>query len=902
MANPTWFDYDFYMETKLAQMKKVDPSYKMDQLVKAFDEAGFSGEEGAYMHYDMYGDSEGVSPNAYMDVNVYMTAKLLQMQATDSSYTMEDLVEAFAKSGLTAGEHYELYGEGEGLNPSNEFDVVQYMVDKLAQLEITEPGVWTLELLQEAFDAANLSALDHFLLYGQDEGLTAKPVDDPIRPLNPGKTFTLTDKVDTFTGTDKDDVVTGTLADLNGDTLLDTNSDDFDVLNLTADATVETTNGTVAGFEILNVDWQGYGAAIIDASDFKGVKEINVESDKVGFLGDMTVNAAGAATVTAGDGMKGKLTVSDLNGGTVKTGVATSAVVSLENKADASGTVKVSETTKDVTFNGSAASGEKGTIIFTADGTLKTNETIETLTIDAGGKTITLDQTASAAVANTIKTAGTGDMTLKMDGADFVSATDTVTKGNTGALVVDIATLGAAIDVTKVTADVIRLSAAGTSVATVKSGQNFEVTADMGVGGFTVGGNGANDSLRVAFSANQGMSTTFTDVENAIIVAAAENLTFTSLVNAAGTIALLGDNNVTLTSVSTTTLNAAALNGDLTVAATTGAKDITISGSTGNNTVTFDAAAVKATFVGQDGNDTVTFATLGATSTSTVITGAGDDKVTANASALTTGVLAINTGAGADTVTLNGATTTGKIVLEFGEGADTLVLDATADLSKADLTITGLENIKIDAEATFAGKQLSGADYTITGLGAASSILTVVAGDAGTIDLSKLHVTDSASTGLKEVVVTGSAGVDIITGTSIADTFTGGAGKDILTGGAGADTFVVGNVTTDGIDHITDFVGGVDKIHTSATATKAAVGLVDKGALTGADLDTVLGTFATNGTNVTVEKTAYTFTYDGHSYLLVDNATAGYDAGTDSVIDITGMTGTLVAGDIFNAA
>ena len=46
---------------------------------------------------------------------------------------------------------------------------------------------------------------------------------------------------------------------------------------------------------------------------------------------------------------------------------------------------------------------------------------------------------------------------------------------------------------------------------------------------------------------------------------------------------------------------------------------------------------------------------------------------------------------------------------------------------------------------------------------------------------------------------------------------------------------------------------------------------------------------------------AYTFKYDSKDYLLIDNGTDGYLAGTDSVVEITGLVGTLDVSDILNA-
>ena len=78
-------------------------------------------------------------------------------------------------------------------------------------------------------------------------------------------------------------------------------------------------------------------------------------------------------------------------------------------------------------------------------------------------------------------------------------------------------------------------------------------------------------------------------------------------------------------------------------------------------------------------------------------------------------------------------------------------------------------------------------------------------------------------------------------------------------------------------------------------------GLHDKGDISGT-LDVALTTFGSGQTNATEEHHAYTFTNNGDTYLLIDNGTAGYDAGTDSVIKLTGVDITTLTPDqILNA-
>lgn len=62
-------------------------------------------------------------------------------------------------------------------------------------------------------------------------------------------------------------------------------------------------------------------------------------------------------------------------------------------------------------------------------------------------------------------------------------------------------------------------------------------------------------------------------------------------------------------------------------------------------------------------------------------------------------------------------------------------------------------------------------------------------------------------------VINGQGGNDTLTGLSGNDILRGGDGNDVLTGGTGADQFwIASNGLPQGVDTITDFVGGVDAI------------------------------------------------------------------------------------------
>ncbi|MFC0353405.1 hypothetical protein, partial [Chromohalobacter japonicus] len=120
--------------------------------------------------------------NISFDANYYYEQKLNELQSTDSEqyadWTVADVALSFNENGLTPEEHYAKYGVGEGLNPSAEFDTQAYLSAKLGLLQEQDSeqyADWTVEDVAQAFEDNGLSPLEHFNQYGQDEGLEAVP-------------------------------------------------------------------------------------------------------------------------------------------------------------------------------------------------------------------------------------------------------------------------------------------------------------------------------------------------------------------------------------------------------------------------------------------------------------------------------------------------------------------------------------------------------------------------------------------------------------------------------------------------------------------------------------------------------------------------------------------------------
>jgi Ca2+-binding RTX toxin-like protein len=134
------------------------------------------------------------------------------------------------------------------------------------------------------------------------------------------------------------------------------------------------------------------------------------------------------------------------------------------------------------------------------------------------------------------------------------------------------------------------------------------------------------------------------------------------------------------------------------------------------------------------------------------------------------------------------------------------------------------------------------------------------------------------------------------------DSFTGAAGADTFTSGVGTDTFVytaVSNSASTNYDTITDIDFSSDHIDLtfSVTAIDTAITV---GALNTASFDSDMATAMSGhlGASHAILFTADSGTLSGQTFLVVDsNATAGYQSGSDIVINVTGFTGTLATTD-----
>ena len=157
--------------------------------------------------------------------------------------------------------------------------------------------------------------------------------------------------------------------------------------------------------------------------------------------------------------------------------------------------------------------------------------------------------------------------------------------------------------------------------------------------------------------------------------------------------------------------------------------------------------------------------------------------------------------------------------------------------------------------------------------------------------------------------ITGGGGADTLNGGGGADTIVGGAGDDVLTGGVGAD-MLTGGLGSDNFvflynsqdslaaafDTLADFTSGSDHIkigHIVAAADLGAVSGVGTGSLA-TDLALLLTTSNLHA-NGAAQVTLTGASGDAGTYVVINNATAGFSATTDNVVKLLGaptLTGT----------
>ena len=137
--------------------------------------------------------------------------------------------------------------------------------------------------------------------------------------------------------------------------------------------------------------------------------------------------------------------------------------------------------------------------------------------------------------------------------------------------------------------------------------------------------------------------------------------------------------------------------------------------------------------------------------------------------------------------------------------------------------------------------------------------------------------------------INGGAGNDSISGGAGLDSITGGAGKDILTGGSESDRFIYASLSDSLLgaakdwDEITDFTSGeiIDRPGAFASVVNFSAGVAANH--TAAAISAILtpGVFTSNSSR------AFTIIGQAGTFLALNDATPGFNPGSDSIIQLS---------------
>ncbi|EMS80496.1 beta strand repeat-containing protein [Desulfotignum phosphitoxidans] len=835
--------------------------------------------------------------------------------------------------------HYLQYGSAEGINPSNDFDESEYLASKLADLKAdaataTEWADKTVDDVKAAFAAAGLSALDHYQAYGEDEGIavTEVPADEKVADDGgvevPGETFALTAGADNFTGTDGDDLFNANLE-------INPSSGALDVLTLSSldqldgkdgtDTLKFVTDGTalpaadISNIEILDINSTGAVTADVSGATISGVTTIKAKATgaavNIDTKADVTsVTVTGTAAAVAIDDAGTAATSADkiatvsVTGNTGALTIGSDAITALTlAKTNQNATVTAAAGTRTMDLTLDTVTG--GTIIDNTATTLNVNTTGAAstgMTLNAAAATsVTINADEKLTIAD-VKVAAAKTIAIKGDSAVTLSAASTVTAltsvtaaDSTGGLTIT-PSLGTAIAFTGGSgADSIRLGA--TTKAITMGADDDRVLLDatttaLGTGGSLDGGDGTADVIAFADADDATTASATATFEGTI-----SNFEVVELAGAAGA-------GVTVDLANLDDITEVKMSADVT-------QTIAVDNLASDGTVFYTAAQAGVTTVTVDG-------AAGGAADWLNISFAG------NAAFANAGITAANVeNLAIDTSDTDKDTTDADIAFTVTTltAADAKTVKVTGDAGLTLGTFTATTVTSFDASGMTTNDSDGGVSWTTGALAGAA-----------TINGSDGDDTFVFTAATKAVTVNGGAGDDTITGANaLANVINAGAGDDTVTIGtgnatvdlgAGDDTLVVGSVATQtssitlgagkdtvDINAVQGSAGAYLTLQDIAVDDKIDVAGVINGAIAGATLGdkTTLGGAAGFANYIdaiaagdgSANSVDGWFQLNGNTYLVIDNsAAATFQDGADIVVELAGtidLSDTTQAGGVY---
>ena len=589
----------------------------------------------ALQHYNLFGGKELRAPNSTFDASYY-------------AVNNPDVLNAVA-SGVFANvfEHFKAFGESENRAPTSafaSFDAAGYLAANADVAAAVTAGSFS-------------SALDHFISFGQTEARTGSGVTEGTNTGTAGDSFSLTNGTDlaggssasnsglasTFRFSANNETVTaglGTLA--TADTLLDSTTTDFDVLNATLTGAsgqftaqnIETINGTMSA-----------GTPILELDNVSGINNVGVSGTVAGQVDGF--NAQVSQPTISLNGYTNTLTVLPTTfAGTSAAGTAETLNLAVSG----------------ATFGSSAAT--RTTITIDGTGGAGTAETVNIASNGDAANTFALG-TANAATLGTVNITGAQDATARVTHGDITGVT--VAAGtNTGntTLLIDRNGNGTTAtnlaNVSGVDTITFRDSTAGTDslvASGVADGANLASTSVFTATTLTVTGAAGNSANTINLgldhsSANTAVTLGTLTAQNVETLAIASNGFSSATIGTGNSATLAGD------------YTAVNISGD--TAFTIGSSNIDAP-SSGTRTTTVDAsgltgtATLQASFAG-DTDTTNVFNVTGTANADNITGGAGADTISGGA-----GNDTLTGGLGNDTIT-GGA---GNDEMDIGTGTDT---------------------------------------------------------------------------------------------------------------------------------------------------------------------------------------------------------------------------------------